>query len=104
MGLGTENIIYNFRVYPTDVPEITIAKAFETTYAGGAKITIPEVTVSGMTDYEVKCYFVKPDNSREKVEAGKEFTLTQYGTYRMEVVVTDEYNTVYESWTFKVEG
>ncbi len=104
MGLGTENIIYNFRVYPADVPEITIAKAFETTYAGGAKITIPEVTVSGMTDYEVKCYFVKPDNSREKVEAGKEFTLTQYGIYRMEVVVTDEYNTVYESWTFKVEG
>lgn len=104
MGLGTEDVVYNFRVYPTEAPEITLSNTFEKTYKGGAKITIPQISVSGMTDYEMNCYLVKPDYTREKVESGKEITLTQYGTYRLEIVASDELNTAYEYWTFKVEG
>lgn len=104
MGLGMEDIIYSFRVYPMATPEIMQSNTFAESYKGGAKITIPKITVSGMTDYEINCYLVKPDYTREKVEIGEKFTLTQYGTYRLEIVVTDEFNTVYKCWTFKVEG
>lgn len=103
MGLGTEEIVYNFRVYPKELPTITLSKALQATYKGGTKLTIPALQVDGATEYEAKVYLVKPDYSREKVEAGKEIALTQYGTYRLEAVVTDEFNTTYESWTFKVE-
>lgn len=100
---GTETTIYNFRVYPKDRPQITLSKDLQGTYKVGAKIVVPLINVSGATDYEVSCYIVKPDYSREKVEIGKEITLTQYGTYRFEVVIIDEFNTTYERWSFKVE-
>lgn len=101
----TKKYKYSFRVFKEDPPVIEIKTPLEKTYAYGESISLPEVTVTNVSnDYTVEYFISTPNGTMTALADGESITLNSYGTYVVSVFVTDEYNVTFKIWTFKVEG
>ncbi len=96
---------YNARVFKEIFPEVSLKTKLQETYKVGTTLTIPEAIIDGAGEKLTTQYYIMlPDTSLVSVKAGDKIKLEECGTYKLQVVVIDEYNVTFETWKFKVEG
>lgn len=102
--LSTTQTINNvFRVFQEKIPEVDIKTALKQFYKVGDTLTVPDVAVVDNTgEYSVEIFIALPDGSTQKVKVGDTLKLENVGYYKLKVMVIDQHNITFRSWSFAV--
>lgn len=95
----------NVQVFKDTLPEISLKENLAEAYSVGDKFIVPEAVVDGAgAKLQTEYYITLPDSSCVRVQVGGEYEFKKSGTYKLQVIVMDEYNTTSKIWKIKVVG